>query len=150
MQRSWLLASVSLLACVDQPVDDGVVDLPVAHLQTQPAPAKFVPKPDGIAGEWIVVMHGTPNTCVSKLELDASIDRVAARHNARVEKRFGAALRGFSARMSEHKVRRLTVLNREKRLVGIISLGDISLGDTSVSAAAPCQVSEPGGPHTQH
>ncbi len=59
-------------------------------------------------------------------------------------------LQEASARMSEHKVRRLPVLNREKRLVGIISLGDISLGDTSVSAAALCQVSEPGGPHTQH
>jgi CBS domain-containing protein len=59
-------------------------------------------------------------------------------------------LQEASARMSDHKVRRLPVLNREKRLVGIISLGDISLGDVSVSGAALCHVSEPGGPHTQH
>lgn len=59
-------------------------------------------------------------------------------------------LQEASARMSDHKVRRLPVLNREKRLVGIISLGDISHSDVSVSGAALCQVSEPGGPHTQH
>lgn len=33
-----------------------------------------------------------------------------------------------AALMSEHQVRRLPVLNREKRLVGIVSLGDIATG----------------------
>jgi CBS domain-containing protein len=51
-------------------------------------------------------------------------------------------------KMSELKVRRLPVLNRDKRLVGMVSLGDISkTGDGSQGAAALSGVSQPGGPH---
>jgi CBS domain-containing protein len=54
-----------------------------------------------------------------------------------------------SAKMGELKVRRLPVLNREKRLVGIVSLGDIAKADSaSYGAKALSGVSEPGGPHT--
>ena len=50
--------------------------------------------------------------------------------------------------MSDLKVRRLPVLNRDKRLIGMISLGDISKGgDGSQGAAALSGVSQPGGPH---
>jgi CBS domain-containing protein len=53
-------------------------------------------------------------------------------------------------RMSDLKVRRLPVLNRDKGLVGMVSLGDISqTGDGSQGAAALSGVSQPGGPH-QH
>ncbi|MBV9511052.1 MAG: CBS domain-containing protein [Caulobacteraceae bacterium] len=53
-----------------------------------------------------------------------------------------------SLKMSELKVRRLPVLNRQKRLVGILSLGDIAKGDDSArSHAALSGVSQPGGPH---
>src|SRR3954468_19995476 len=57
--------------------------------------------------------------------------------------------------MAEQKVRRLPVMSREKRLVGIVSLGIVSLGDVAIYAdskqtdAAVSAVSEPGGPHTQ-
>ena len=52
--------------------------------------------------------------------------------------------------MGEQKVRRLPVLGRDKRLVGIVSLGDVALsGDCGQTAAAAAAVSEPGGPHTQ-
>ena len=51
-------------------------------------------------------------------------------------------------KMSDLKVRRLPVLNRDKRLVGMVSLGDISMsGDGSQGAAALSGVSQPGGPH---
>jgi CBS domain-containing protein len=36
-----------------------------------------------------------------------------------------------AAKMSEWQVRRLPVLNRDKRLVGIVSLGDLAIGDQS-------------------
>ena len=52
--------------------------------------------------------------------------------------------------MAEHKVRRLPVLNRDKRLVGMISLGDISLADSEDSGEALREISEPGGMHSQH
>jgi CBS domain-containing protein len=52
--------------------------------------------------------------------------------------------------MAEFKVRRLPVLNREKRLVGMISLGDISLADGMSSGRALHEISEPGGLHSQH
>jgi Mg/Co/Ni transporter MgtE len=53
--------------------------------------------------------------------------------------------------MADVKVRRLPVLNRDKRLVGIISLGDIALSDRANDAAtrALCGVSELGGEHSQ-
>jgi CBS domain-containing protein len=52
--------------------------------------------------------------------------------------------------MGDIKVRRLPVLNREKNLVGIISLGDIALADGPDDAGdALCNISEPGGRHSQ-
>jgi CBS domain-containing protein len=52
--------------------------------------------------------------------------------------------------MADIKVRRLPVLDRNKRLVGIVSLGDIALTDGPASAgSALCGISEPGGEHSQ-
>ena len=52
--------------------------------------------------------------------------------------------------MADIQVRRLPVLNDQKRLVGIISLGDIALTDGPGSAgSALCGISEPGGEHSQ-
>lgn len=50
--------------------------------------------------------------------------------------------------MEEHQIRRLVVLNRSKRLVGILSLGDLAVrtGDDHLSAEALEQVSEPSIP----
>lgn len=57
-----------------------------------------------------------------------------------------------SANMAQQQVRRLPVVNRDKRLVGIVSLGDIALKDAdrgSHSAEALSGVSRPGGRHGQ-
>jgi CBS domain-containing protein len=52
--------------------------------------------------------------------------------------------------MGESKVRRLPVLNREKRLVGIVSLGDLAYGGEKPKAAeALHRITKPGGPHDQ-
>ena len=52
--------------------------------------------------------------------------------------------------MGENKVRRLPVMSRDKRLVGIVSFGDVALyGDSEQADTAVTAVSEPGGPHTQ-
>ncbi len=51
--------------------------------------------------------------------------------------------------MAEMKVRRLPVLNRDKRLVGIISLGDVAQMERGAAGEAIQGVSEPGGPHDQ-
>jgi len=49
--------------------------------------------------------------------------------------------------MGDIRVRRLPVVNRDKRLVGIVSLGDLALkGEESVGKAVK-GVSQPGGPH---
>src|SRR5207237_834963 len=50
--------------------------------------------------------------------------------------------------MKENQVRRLVVLNRDKRLVGIVSLGDLAVrtGDEGLSGEALEQVSEPAQP----
>jgi CBS domain-containing protein len=52
--------------------------------------------------------------------------------------------------MADIKMRRLPVLDRDKRLVGILSLGDIALTKGAGSAgSAMCVISEPGGEHSQ-
>jgi CBS domain-containing protein len=56
-----------------------------------------------------------------------------------------------AANMAELKVRRLPVVNRDKQLVGIVSLGDIALADgyDGATAKALTSISEPGGDHSQ-
>lgn len=52
--------------------------------------------------------------------------------------------------MADEQIRRMPVLNREKRLVGIISLGDLAKGHESRSAgAALSDISREGGQHSQ-
>ena len=54
------------------------------------------------------------------------------------------------ANMSDIQVRRLPVLNGEKRLVGIISLGDIARREDPENAGnALSGIAQPGGQHTQ-
>lgn len=55
-----------------------------------------------------------------------------------------------AANMADIKVRRLPVVDRNKRLVGIVSLGDMSLaGADGPSGSAFRAISEPGGEHSQ-
>ncbi len=51
--------------------------------------------------------------------------------------------------MAELQVRRLPVVNRDKRLVGILSLGDIAIKERKSAASAVSGVSRPGGQHNQ-
>jgi CBS domain-containing protein len=52
--------------------------------------------------------------------------------------------------MAAIQVRRLPVLNRDKRLVGILSLGDIAIGPDGKRAGDALRgISRPGGDHTQ-
>ena len=52
--------------------------------------------------------------------------------------------------MSDIQVRRLPVVNREKRLVGIVSLGDIAQKEDKKTAGETVRgVSKPGGQHRQ-
>jgi CBS domain-containing protein len=56
----------------------------------------------------------------------------------------------ISENLSEQQVRRLPAVNRDKRLVGIISLGDLATtGSLAPSARALHWISQPGGPHNQ-
>ena len=52
--------------------------------------------------------------------------------------------------MADIKVRRLAVLNRDKRLVGIVSLGDLAGQEQpATTGEALNQISQPGGQHSQ-
>lgn len=49
--------------------------------------------------------------------------------------------------MGDIRVRRLPVVNRDKRLVGIVSLGDLAQKGERAAGKAVKGVSQPGGPH---
>ncbi len=52
--------------------------------------------------------------------------------------------------MGEQKVRRLPVVNRQKRLVGILSFGDLARKENPATAGvAISTISQPGGEHSQ-
>ena len=51
--------------------------------------------------------------------------------------------------MGSEQVRRLPVVNREKRLVGIVSLADVVQRETKSAIKAVKGVSKPGGAHQQ-
>jgi CBS domain-containing protein len=51
--------------------------------------------------------------------------------------------------MGEQQERRLPVVNREKRLVGIVSLADVAQSETRSANKAVKGVSKPGGQHNQ-
>jgi CBS domain-containing protein len=52
--------------------------------------------------------------------------------------------------MGDNKVRRLPVMNRQKRLVGIVSLGDLShTARPAVTGNTVAEISRAGGAHSQ-
>ena len=59
-------------------------------------------------------------------------------------------LEDVARNMGEIKVRRLPVLNRNKRLVGIVSLGDLARKEEpAVTVRAVNEISKPKGRHSQ-
>jgi len=59
-------------------------------------------------------------------------------------------LKDIARNMGEVKVRRLPVVNRDKRLVGIVSLGDLAQKEEpALTASAVSNISKPGGRHSQ-
>ncbi len=51
--------------------------------------------------------------------------------------------------MAEQQIRRLPVVNRDKRLVGIVSIGDLARKDSGSAGQAVVGISKPGGAHSQ-
>jgi CBS domain-containing protein len=52
--------------------------------------------------------------------------------------------------MADEQIRRMPVLNRDKRLVGIISLGDLAdMSQPRQTGEALCAISREGGQHSQ-
>ena len=53
--------------------------------------------------------------------------------------------------MGDQRIRRLPVINRDKRLVGILSLGDLAIDGSAQDEAAEALggISRPGGSHSQ-
>ena len=51
--------------------------------------------------------------------------------------------------MGDVKVRRLPVMDRNKRLVGIVSIGDLAQKQGKAAGSAMGKVAQPGGPHDQ-
>ena len=60
-------------------------------------------------------------------------------------------LEDVAANMADIKVRRLPVVNRDKRLVGILSLGDLAIDESAQDDAGEALggISRPGGQHSQ-
>jgi len=58
-------------------------------------------------------------------------------------------VREVARNMGEKQVRRLPVVNRSKRLVGIVSLADIAREGAAPTQETLSQISKPGGQHSQ-
>jgi CBS domain-containing protein len=59
-------------------------------------------------------------------------------------------LEDIAQNMSDVKVRRLPVVDREKRLVGIVSISDLAKADNAASTGqAVADITAPGGAHSQ-
>lgn len=59
-------------------------------------------------------------------------------------------IKDVAGNMGDQQVRRLPVLTREKRLVGIISLGDLAKGAPPKTAGQTvAEITRPGGKHDQ-
>jgi CBS domain-containing protein len=126
----------------DQPVQDAASFMLTAN-------AGSIPVTDGdrligmitdrdIAVRGVAKGYG-PDTPVRELMTD---EIICARDDDDVE--------DIASKMSEAQVRRLPVIDRDERLCGIVSLGDLSREtdhDTAIEALAG--VSEPSGQHQQ-
>jgi len=59
-------------------------------------------------------------------------------------------LEEIAINMGDEQVRRMPVVNRDKRLVGIISIGDVAqTANAKTAGRAVADISSPGGQHTQ-
>jgi CBS domain-containing protein len=62
----------------------------------------------------------------------------------------GDGLADVGQNMGEIQVRRLPVLNSDKRIVGILSLADVAVADGPGNVGnAMCGIARPGGDHSQ-
>ena len=59
-------------------------------------------------------------------------------------------LNDVAKNMGEEQVRRLPVVDKDKRLVGILSLGNIAQRESKSAGKAVRGVTKPGGAHQQH
>jgi CBS domain-containing protein len=59
------------------------------------------------------------------------------------------AIENVLENMGEIQLRRLPVVNADKRLVGIVSLSDLADGSEEPAGEALCLISRQGGSHTQ-
>ena len=107
----FITLALVLAACVDAPETDPRE--PIAEATTVSA-SKLIQRDDGIANEYIVVLEGAalariaPGARASaRAAIEATIDRVAATRSVAIGRRYTAALRGFSARMTEADARML-------------------------------------------
>lgn len=57
-------------------------------------------------------------------------------------------LESVAQNMGDQQIRRLPVLSKDKRLVGIVSLGDIANADEMPAGEALSEISEPASQHT--
>ena len=87
-----------------------------------------------------VALGRTPDTLVSEIMSD-SVKYCFA----------DQTLEEVSRNMGDIQVRRLPVVDRQKRLVGIISLSDVANGEGSIEEAGEAlrDISQPGGEHSQ-
>lgn len=105
------VCSLIVTACaMEEGIQDGTPEIAYgAHAITVVAsssPSKFVrvAAEERVPGRYIVVLEGAPParlTADARAQVAATVDQLAAAHGATVEHRYEAALRGFSAEMTE-------------------------------------------------
>jgi hypothetical protein len=93
-----------MFACVGERELEPVIADPALEHGDQPSETKLVRQPGAIAGEYIVVLHAAPRARMApalQQQLDATIDGLGSAYQATVGHRYGAALSGFAAKLTE-------------------------------------------------
>lgn len=120
MRRScWLVAaSALLLACVAPPpgdADEAGEAGEIGEVASALAADKLVRAPDAIPGEYLVVLRPTAAGRDANVAMGLA-EAAAAAQGARITRRYGAALIGFAAEMSEAAAREIAAREDVERV----------------------------------
>jgi len=142
MKVSEVMTSDVLLADLDQPICDAAKMM--AERDAGALPVRDGDRLVGVITDRDIAIRAV----AQELPADTPVRKVMTEHVLYCYDDEDAE--DVARNMGANQVRRLPVLNRQKRLVGIVSFGDLSRSvESGTAGEAIAEISEPGGAHSQ-